>query len=91
LPIVFYDGHEGWTAPTQFQQKVRNYELLEKNTPKFEYKLMDLSGIGFSELLGLEDIKGFFLAIDKVKNPEEFKQFQDIMKKAWIKKVKEKG
>jgi len=52
---------------------------------------MDLSGIGFSELLGLEDIKGFFLAIDKVKNPEEFKQFQDVMKEAWIKKVKEKG
>jgi len=88
LPIVFYDGHERWTAPTQFQQKVRNYELLEKNTPKFEYKLMDLSRIKFSKLLELEDIMGFLLAIDKVKKPEEFKQFQDIKKEAW-EKIKE--
>ena len=88
LPVVFYDGHERWTAPTQFQKKVRNYEILEKNTPKFEYKLIDLSRITFGRLLELENIMGFLLAIDKVKKPEEFREFQEMKKEAW-EKIKE--
>ncbi|GMO25871.1 MAG: hypothetical protein Ta2F_01290 [Termitinemataceae bacterium] len=78
LPLVFYDGTEKWTAPTNFLEKVELSDTFSQYTPKFEYELIDLNKYDKPDLLKFGDMLSLVLLVDKIRNPEDIKLFNSI-------------
>ncbi|GMO44382.1 MAG: hypothetical protein Ta2B_25180 [Termitinemataceae bacterium] len=78
LPLVFYDGTEKWTAPTNFLDKVELSEMFSQYTPKFEYELIDLNKYDKPDLLKFGDMLSLVLLVDKIRNPQDIKLFNAI-------------
>ncbi|GMO49667.1 MAG: hypothetical protein Ta2G_06720 [Termitinemataceae bacterium] len=78
LPLVFYDGTEKWTAPTNFLEKVELSDTFSQYTPKFEYELIDLNKYDKPDLLKFGDMLSLVLLVDKIRNPDDIKLFNSI-------------
>jgi hypothetical protein len=90
-PVVFYDGKTDWTAEIEFAKKVKDYQRFVKYIPKFDYLLVNLSKISYSELEKMEDSLSLIMMVDKLKTPEDFAQLaKQKIAKNYFEKIKEK-
>ncbi|MBD5457373.1 MAG: hypothetical protein HDR27_02240 [Lachnospiraceae bacterium] len=76
LPIVYYEGTGQWTAVCNFQERILFEEIFEPFTPKFYYKLVQLSGYSIKELIEKKDELSFLMLINRLQSIEEFKELQ---------------
>ena len=80
LPIVFYDGTDEWTAPTNFFDRTEMNDIFGKYIPKFEYELVSLKDYSFEELAEFGDVLSLFMMIDKLKTAEAFSELGSLPK-----------
>jgi predicted transposase/invertase (TIGR01784 family) len=80
LPILFFDGDQksGWTAETEFINKVEEKELFEKYIPNFEYVLVDLTKISVEDLKKLKNPQSFILILDKIRKQKDVKTIKEL-------------
>lgn len=72
LPIVYYEGAGKWTAPCNIKDRIFFDEAFEPFTPKFFYKLVQLSAYSVEELVGKNDELSLLMLINRLQNSSEF-------------------
>jgi len=83
VPIIFYDGEGEWTAKTDLTEIIDHKNLFQKQTPTFEYIVVDLKKISFEELEKLQDPQSLALMLDKIRTPEEVEKINKIKDEYW--------
>jgi len=80
IPIIFYDGDDEWTAEMNFLHRTEMSDTFEKYIPKFEYELINLKKYSFEDLANFNNIVSLFMMVDKMKDPETFKEWGKLSK-----------
>lgn len=75
LPIVYYEGLDRWTAPSDLADKILCGELLGKYLPHFQYQLVTLHDISNIDLLAKGDEISLAMLINKIQTPEDMSAF----------------
>ena len=75
LPIVYYEGTAGWTAPLDLADRILCGELLGKYLPHFQYQLITLHSISNTDLLAKGDEISLAMLINKIQTPEDMSAF----------------
>ncbi len=78
LPIVYYEGVENWTVPTDFKSRIQQGEAFAKYIPDFEYYLVPLKDYSNEELLEKADEISLVMLINKLQTPEDVEKFRRI-------------
>lgn len=74
LPIVYYEGSEGWSADMHLKDRIMMNELFENYIPDFTYKLVRNHDYSNEELLKNEDEMSLLMMLGKAQTPEEIHQ-----------------
>lgn len=74
IPILLYTGTERWDFTPNFSSKQANSSIHSFNIHKldFEYEFVDLHDYSLNQLLNMNTMLSYALAIDKCKNEDEF-------------------
>lgn len=78
LPIVYYEGTNSWTAPTDLADKIFCRELLGKYLPHFQYQLVMLHDYSNEELLARGDEISLTMLINKLQTFEDVSAFSGL-------------
>ena len=78
LPIIYYEGSGGWTAPCDLSERIFCGEQLGKYLPHFKYQLVRLHDYSNSELLKKGDEISLAMLINKIHSPEDMAAFMRI-------------
>ncbi len=78
LPIVYYEGTAGWTAPQDLADRILCGELLGKYLPHFQYQLITLHDISNTDLLAKGDEISLAMLINKIQTPEDMSAFAGL-------------
>ncbi len=78
LPIVYYEGTAGWTAPQDLADRILCGELLGKYLPHFQYQLITLHDISNTDLLAKGDEISLAMLINKIQTPEDISAFAGL-------------
>lgn len=78
LPIVYYEGAENWTVPTDFKSRTQQGEAFGKYVPDFEYYLVPLKDYSNEELLDKADEISLVMLINKLQSAEDVEKFRRI-------------
>ena len=90
LPIVYYEGSEGWTADMHLKDRIMMNEFFGSYIPDFTYKLVRNHDYSNEELLRNEDEMSLLMMLGKAQTPEDIQrllntereQVQTIINKA---------
>lgn len=78
LPIIYYEGSRGWTAPCDLWERIFCGEQLGKYLPHFKYQLVRLYDYSNAELLKKGDEISLAMLINKIHSPEDMAAFMRI-------------
>ena len=74
LPIVYYEGSGKWTAPCNIRDRIYFDEAFEPFTPKFFYKLIQLSDYSVGELVEKKDELSLLMLINRLQSIAAFRE-----------------
>lgn len=75
LPVVYYEGTEKWTAPTDLSEWIRCKELLGSYLPHLSYQVVRLHDYSNEELLEKGDEISLAMLVNKIRCAEDVEVF----------------
>lgn len=76
LPIVYYEGADGWTASRNFKERILFEQAFEPFTPNFFYKLIQLNEYSVKDLAEKNDELSFVMLMNKLQKIEDFHELE---------------
>lgn len=80
LPIVYYEGTDRWTAPTDLADRILCKELLGDYLPHLAYQVVRLHDYSNEELLSKGDEISLAMLVNKIRSPEDVEIFTQLPK-----------
>ncbi len=80
LPVVYYEGTDTWTAPTDLADRILGKELLGSYLPHFTYQAVRLHDYSNEELLERGDEISLAMLVNKIRGPEDVETFTRLPK-----------
>ncbi len=80
LPVVYYEGTEGWTASSDLADRILGKELLGSYLPHFTYQAVRLHDYSNEELLDRGDEISLAMLVNKIRGPEDVETFTRLPK-----------
>ena len=80
LPIVYYEGTDRWTAPTDLADRILCKELLGDYLPRLTYQVVRLHDYSNEELLSKGDEISLAMLVNKIRCPEDVETFTQLPK-----------
>ena len=74
LPIVYYEGAEGWTAVKNFKERIFLNDIFGRYIPDWEYLLVDVCSYKSDEIMRRNNDLSLLMLINRLRNVEEFNQ-----------------
>lgn len=71
IPVLFYNGEQHWTVPTQYRKYQKESEQFGKYVLNFEYYLVDLKRIRKEYILESNTLIDNILALDQNRKSQE--------------------
>ncbi len=80
LPVVYYEGTDTWTAPSDLADRILGKELLGSYLPHFTYQAVRLHDYSNEELLDRGDEISLAMLVNKIRGPEDVETFTQLPK-----------
>ena len=87
LPIIFYDGANGWTAGTRLQERVLFSDMFAKYIPDYQCILMQLNNYSNEELLKRKEELSIIMLIDKLKNAADYTELEQGISEEYLREA----
>ena len=87
LPIIFYDGADGWTAGTRLQERVLFSDMFAKYIPDYQCILMQLNNYSNEELLKRKEELSIIMLIDKLKNAVDYTELEQGISEEYLREA----
>lgn len=87
LPIIFYDGADGWTAGTRLQERVLFSDMFAKYIPDYQCILMQLNNYSNEELLKRKEELSIIMLIDKLKNAADYTELEQGISEEYLREA----
>ena len=78
LPIVYYEGSEKWTVPSDFKSRIMEGDTFGKFIPDFEYYMVPLHNYSNEELLEKKDEISLVMLINRMQSAAEIEEFRKL-------------
>lgn len=72
IPIVTYNGIDGWHVPKHFKEKIKGYERFGESIVDFKYLLLDVNRYEKEELIDKKSITSAIFLLDQKVDVKEY-------------------
>ena len=87
LPIIFYNGDNNWTAPTQLKERILLSDVLTEYIPDFNCILVQLNDYSNDELMKHKDELSIIFMIDKLQKVADFSELKTDIDPGYYKDI----